>query len=72
MCLDCGCGDAHDDHGEPGHITFAHVAGAATVSGISVKKAARRIARTLKADRKAHPAEYVDPSHANVPPPPTT
>jgi len=74
VCLTCGCatkdGSAHDDHGFSGHLTYAHVAGSASLDGISVKKAGKRIAKALKADRKQHPGEYKDPSHADVPPPP--
>ena len=75
MCLTCGCatkikGAAHDEHGQPGHLTYAHVAGSAALDGISVKKAGKRIAKALKADRKQHPDEYNGPSPADVPPPP--
>lgn len=58
MCLTCGCGDAHDAHGNPGHLTIDHVIQSAKQDGITVKKAAKRIAKSLKADRKAHPEEH--------------
>ncbi|MER3436549.1 MAG: hypothetical protein C4346_02375 [Chloroflexota bacterium] len=36
MCLDCGCGQPHDDHGDPRHITLERLEQAAEASGISV------------------------------------
>jgi hypothetical protein len=43
MCLNCGCHDAHDDHGNPANITMDKMQKAADASDISVEKAADNI-----------------------------
>ncbi len=48
MCLDCGCNQPDEDHGNPDHITYADLVRASNASGISVRKAARNIRATLK------------------------
>jgi hypothetical protein len=49
MCLDCGCGEPSNSHGEEGHLLAADLKRAAKVSGISVQKAAQNILDTVKA-----------------------
>ena len=44
MCLDCGCGEANERHGDDRHITMDDVKAAAEASEISVDEAARNIA----------------------------
>ena len=44
MCLDCGCGEPNDRHGDDRHITMDDVKAAAAASEISVDEAARNIA----------------------------
>ena len=59
MCLDCGCGAAHDDMGEPDiHIVYDDLKRAADANGVSVSEVLENIARTAKRDAAAHPAEY--------------
>ncbi|HZD17178.1 MAG TPA: hypothetical protein VE669_03450 [Actinomycetota bacterium] len=48
MCLSCGCGKPHDDHGDPDHITYADLKGAAEAAGISVERAAENVSRSLE------------------------
>ena len=51
MCLDCGCGEPEDSHGDPRHITLSMLKAAAEASEIEVEEAADRIhaeARRLK------------------------
>lgn len=48
MCLDCGCGIAGDDHGDPRHITIGDLAAAADASGVSPMQAAINILTTLQ------------------------
>ena len=59
MCLDCGCGMAHDDMGQPDvHITYEDIKRAADADGQSVRETLETIARTAERDAKTHPAEY--------------
>ena len=37
MCLTCGCGEPHNDHGDPAHITYE-----------KFKEAAQNLEDTLK------------------------
>jgi hypothetical protein len=43
MCLDCGCGKPHDDHGDPRHITLDRLEQAAEASGIPAHEAVRNL-----------------------------
>ena len=43
MCLDCGCGEPNERHGDDRHITMDDVKAAAEASEISVDDAARNI-----------------------------
>lgn len=59
MCMDCGCGMAHDDMGEPEvHITYERLKKAAEANEQSVEETIRTILRTGEKDKAAHPAEY--------------
>ena len=53
MCLDCGCGEPNERHGDDRHITMDDVKAAAQASEISVDEAARNIAQGLGEARKA-------------------
>ena len=43
MCLDCGCGEPNERHGDDRHITMDDIRAAAEASEISVDEAARNI-----------------------------
>ncbi len=59
MCLDCGCGAAHDDMGAPDvHLTYERLRAAAEATGQSVSQVLETIQRTAERDREAHPEEY--------------
>lgn len=59
MCMDCGCGRAHDDMGEPDvHITYEDLKRAADANGQSVDETLATVAETAKRDAAAHPGEY--------------
>ena len=59
MCLDCGCGRAHDDMGAPEiHITYEDLKRAADANGQTVREVVDTIKRTADRDANAHPAEY--------------
>lgn len=47
MCLDCGCNEPSNDHGDPRHITIDELQAAADASGVSIYVAAANILRTL-------------------------
>ncbi len=48
MCLDCGCGEPNERHGDDRHITLDDVRAAAQASEVSVDEAARNIADGVK------------------------
>jgi hypothetical protein len=43
MCLSCGCGEPHDNHGDTRHITLEMLEAAAAAAEISVDDAAHNI-----------------------------
>ena len=43
MCLDCGCSEPNERHGDDRHITMDDIRAAAEASEISVDEAARNI-----------------------------
>ena len=53
MCLDCGCGEPNERHGDDRHITMDDVRAAAEASEISVYEAARNIAYGVRQARSA-------------------
>jgi hypothetical protein len=46
MCLDCGCNEPDDDHGDSRHITRQNLRDAASASGISEDEALRNMQST--------------------------
>lgn len=48
MCLDCGCGEPNERHGDLRHIVMDDVRAAAEASEISVDEAARNIADGMR------------------------
>lgn len=48
MCLDCGCGELNESHGDPRHITMDTIRAAAGASEISVSDAMKNINEGLK------------------------
>ena len=57
MCLDCGCGEPNERHGDERHITMDDVKAAAEASEISVDEAARNIADGVRQARAAGSAD---------------
>jgi hypothetical protein len=53
MCLDCGCGEPNESHGDERHITLDTVRSAAAASGISESEAMENIAAGLRQMRGA-------------------
>ena len=48
MCLDCGCGELNENHGDFRHITMDSIQAAAQASEISVDEAIRNISDGLR------------------------
>ena len=48
MCLDCGCGEPNESHGDARHITMDTIRAAADASEISVDDAIKNINDGLK------------------------
>jgi hypothetical protein len=57
MCLDCGCGEPNERHGDDRHITMDDVKAAADASEISVDEAARNIADVVRQAQSAGSAD---------------
>jgi hypothetical protein len=47
MCLDCGCGEPNEQHGDDRHIIMDDIRAAAEASEISVEQAKRNIVAAL-------------------------
>jgi hypothetical protein len=48
MCLDCGCGELNESHGDSRHITMDSIRSAAQASEISVDEAMKNISDCLR------------------------
>lgn len=59
MCLDCGCGMAHDDMGDPEvHLTYERIQKAANANDQTVSETLETIRKTAEKDQREHPQEY--------------
>jgi hypothetical protein len=66
MCLNCGCHEAHDDHGNPANITYESVRKAAEANKMGVAESIAMMLETAEEDRVAHRDEYETGEHAIV------
>ena len=48
MCLDCGCGEVNERHGDDRHIIMDDVKAAAEASEVSLEEAAKNISDGLR------------------------
>jgi len=48
MCLDCGCGELNESHGDSRHITMDSIQAAAQASEISVDEAIKNMSDGLR------------------------
>jgi len=48
MCLDCGCGELNESHGDSRHITMDSIRSAAQASEISLDEAMKNMSDGLK------------------------
>jgi hypothetical protein len=63
MCLNCGCHDAHDDHGNQVNITYEDVKRAGEANGMGVAESLAMILETAEEDRIGHKTEYETGEH---------
>ncbi len=43
MCVSCGCGELHDDHGDTRHLTLDDIEQAAEAAGLTVEQVVQNI-----------------------------
>ena len=48
MCLDCGCGELNESHGDSRHITMDSIRSAAQASEISIDEAIKNMSDGLR------------------------
>jgi len=48
MCMNCGCGQPHDDHGKLANITAADLLRASDANDQTMRESARHITETLE------------------------
>ena len=48
MCLTCGCGLPHEDHGDPANITYEDLKKAADSAEVSVDDAVKNLQEALQ------------------------
>jgi hypothetical protein len=52
MCLTCGCGLPHDDHGNAHYITIEHLEKAARADDMRLDEAVKNLAETVEIAKK--------------------
>jgi hypothetical protein len=55
MCVSCGCGESHNNHGDPRHLTFEDLELAADAAGVSVEQVVQNI-QTSTRQRGSNPS----------------
>lgn len=48
MCMNCGCGQPHEDHGKPENITAEDLVRAGKANGQSLRESAEHILETVQ------------------------
>ena len=48
MCMNCGCGQPHEDHGKPENITAEELQRAGEANGQSLRESAQHIIETVE------------------------
>ena len=48
MCMNCGCGQPHEEHGKPANITADELQAAADANGQSLRETAQHILETVE------------------------
>ena len=66
MCMNCGCGQPHEDHGKPDNITLEALQKAGAANDQSLRESAQHILETaqLVADKPADDRGLAQPAAA--------
>jgi hypothetical protein len=48
MCMNCGCGQPHEDHGKPANITAEELKAAGDANGQSLRESAQHIIEAVE------------------------
>jgi hypothetical protein len=48
MCVSCGCGEIHDDHGDPQHLTIEDLEQAAQAARLSVDQVLHNLQTSVR------------------------
>jgi hypothetical protein len=48
MCISCGCGKIHDNHGDPRHLTLEDIEQAADAAGLSLEQVVQNIQKNTR------------------------
>ena len=48
MCMNCGCGQPHEDHGKPENITAEELQAAGAANGQSLRESAQHILEAVE------------------------
>lgn len=48
MCMNCGCGQPHEDHGNPANITASELQQAGDANGQSLRESAQHIVEAVE------------------------
>jgi hypothetical protein len=51
MCMSCGCGEMHNNHGDPRHLTFEDLKQAADAADLSPEQVAQNIQTSVRQTR---------------------
>jgi hypothetical protein len=55
VCVSCGCGEIHDNHGNSRHLTREGILRAADAAGLSVEQVVQNIQTSMRR-AESHPA----------------
>jgi hypothetical protein len=55
MCVSCGCGESHNNHGDPRHLTIEDLELAANAAGVSVDQVVQNI-QTSTRQKESNPS----------------
>ena len=61
MCLDCGCGEPNERHGDERHIIMDDIQAAAKASEISMEEAKRNIVEALSQTPRSSASGRINP-----------
>jgi hypothetical protein len=59
MCVTCGCGELHNNHGDPRHLTIEVLERAAEAAGISLQQAAENLEKSARQYEAGYPEAVI-------------